>query len=819
MLTLYVSAIILNGKYRLKWDPEYTGKFDAWIEKVCPSVHSIIAREFDTLPDLAELTDAFSKYNLDINNLTTRQFDDLKQALETLKEDEHADKETAKKNTAQMKIRDSVAFISACKALVAKLSSQNPEKVMETLATVEVPVIDNTGIPDPEQLYHELSTGVLTIEEAQLKIKAWYSSLHAKRVMTFLHDIRLFKLPEATEFKEPMDYEEKWLPFASLYEDIAEFLKGEDTVLYDGDPNIVPSDVFEELTTEFAPPVGAEDTDENDAVGTLPPPDVLPNIEEEGARELALAVYPLVKRIVGVSGLPGSIEQTMEQVSQHIHRKSRLQQVKEAMGSDTEAPDEALERLVAEERYSAAIKNEWERAKRHCILLFLAEWWIQLMQAIITGSLVFDPAVQASMEYVHLWSPTDSLKYIAAIVEDIIPWENFTSDFMTLVMEQHGAVYADILEGLKTVRPETDNAEKAKVSLIETIKAFKANRSTNLLPAFIAAYMYLPSLIPQKGINRRQVAWLQGCCLADVTHGYEVDGDWKKSQAALYSMKIQIGKERWLKPRRKLRVMSPVPVSTAKETKAMEKKTQRPTDKQNLLDADDEEVIPVVNGTWLTNEVASLLRKDASTVLNAAKDMINKHFSTEQAKYLNTAVFSSDLSFEQVIMVMMYIMTALNANKQIKEKDEILVTLKQMKVYMNQHACMYDVSVSMHSVLYVLALALCEGVARNNTMKTLYYGTVSKWVNTNAIMTPEKVADFINKKREEQKMLSLVKLDNMDDDDRVNMTEMKKLNLIKLVTRDELNAVAEDDPLGGEDYDDEGVREFYPAGADEDRED
>lgn len=814
MLTLYVSAAILNDKHKATWNPEQSKDLSEWLHTLSPSIDTIIKDGFEVLPDVYELTDKLAQFNHNFYNLTMAQFGELNTALETLKTDDEPSEAKVHKSHPQ-KIKDYVSFVATCEALVSKLGSYNPEKILEVLAGVEIPVLEKSDVPDPEKLFQELSTGVITIEEVQQRIKSWYASLQAKRVMTFVSDTRLFKLPEADAFKGASAYNETWKPFISLYRDIAEYLKGEDTTMYDGDPNIVPSDVYEELANEL---VNAEDDlDEDDAIGTLPEPAVIPTIQEEGAREVLLAMQPTIERIVKVSGIPCNVEKMMVSVSQHIIRKTRVQQIGESM----EAPSDVLERMVAEGKYSPVIRKEWEFAKRDAVLMFMTEWWLDTMELVAQGTLQFDVATNAAMEYVHLWSstgfPFDAkaaagvLKYLAAIVEDIMPWESFTTDVMELVKTKYSDTYEAIKNRLSEVRPETNKADLAKVSLIETIKAFKANKATNILPAYIAAFMYLPSLIPQKGINRRQVAWLQGCCLVGLNDTYETDGDWKKAQAALYSMKQQLGKDRWLKPRKKLRVISPKP-----DTEEPKKKPQPVKGELKIDDNENEDVVIVVNNVWLQAETAALLRKDATTVTNAAKDMISKAYSSEQAKVINNLI-DAELSFEQVATVLTYVITAINNNKQVKERDALLQTMKEMKAFMMQYGDMHDTSGYMHIVRYVLAMALVEGTQRNASLKPMNYSSVSKWITANTVMTPDKITEYINKKREEQKVLSLVKLDNMDDDDRVNMTEMKKLNLIKLVTRDELirNGIPEEgDPL-----EEEGIREFYPLGNDQDPDD
>lgn len=790
-LTLPVKAAILNGKYLLKWQPGDNSNIHEWIKTSrLPDINSDITE----LPTLQELQD---KYFITLDDMTPEDFNALQDHLTTLDYtiEEASKSKTSKKSRGTSHV---MTFIAVCKALAAKLSSYKVESVQDSLSAVMVPVNDNIQLPDLEQLYNDLTTGSITLDDARQSIRQWYTSVSAKRAQTFMNDTTLLSVPSPDAFRESKKYTETWGPFVSLHHDITDFQKGEDTTMYDGNPGVTQTDVYEELQNEEYI-VDNDDTEEKEGDVYHAPSATFDGLGmSEGAQEVLEEILPLFTRLVNASGLPCDVITLLKNVATNINRTSRKEQLLAAH------PDlQDTTRFFTDNTNSTMIQliqQEWAAAKDEALYTVISQWWVDIQRRALEGTLEFNVATNGSAEHAHLWasrgfpfhpkSASGVINYISAVLEAVggPPSEDSLSHCMSILP----ASILEELHGIEYERAETDKAEQARVSLIETIKAYKDKKAVNILPSFVTAFLYLPSLLPQKGLNRRQISWMQGCCLVPLDATYDADIDWKKALAALYSMKTSLAKDRMLKPRGRLVVYGP------KEDTASKPESHSTSVNYIIDDLTEDDIVG--EAEWFPK---TLNLRDKSSTLSAARTLISTTYSKTHANVIIQAVIESQVSLQHTKTLLIKLLQG------AEEQSEIVTSMKQ---YIASYDKCYNSARYSHIFSYTLAAALCHGNKNNDKRKRNYYSCVSKWSKTNAVMTNTEITAFINTMREKQKDISLKKLDMMEDADRVIQTELKQLGLIKLVTREELV----DNDMNDDDYEEEGIMEFMPPNRDAD---
>ena len=168
----------------------------------------------------------------------------------------------------------------------------------------------------------------------------------------------------------------------------------------------------------------------------------------------------------------------------------------------------------------------------------------------------------------------------------------------------------------------------------------------------------------------------------------------------------------------------------------------------------------------------------------------------------------------------------MNGLIKLNTQSENIDTLIEIKRTLLKFSEAQDVSLFTHKGMYLLTKVL---LLANEKTRKAYYEYIYKWIDTNKVMTLSEIADFITYIRETQKDLSLQKLDIMDDDDRENISETKRLKLSKLITQEELlKALNEEQPVQeevieeptlekiDEANEDDAIKEFFPHSNDED---
>jgi len=715
---------------------------------------------FDLMLDTYKDTDV---YKLLLQNLTVEEQEKIVErrqhlSVNTPQNHAHAHTHTKPKWSWNIGISNKVTFDTVFNTLVQNVNLLDPQLQQKLLEILSNTQLDNSiTTPNLERIVHELSSNTITIDEIAQQIQAWLKYCNLTKIKEFSKNLEKLKVDPNPQ-KERSYFPD--IIFSSsvdnLYTDIQEVIKGENTEYYDGDSTALYSEAFNTVAIDSEAQTQGEELD-NDALGDSVAFDneAIGNegLDSEAIDSEALGeaidsealgediafidIDPEINyefnRIVNLSGLP---------CNESIIKQAFL----------------SKKQIVNENVYFA---------------LAIAVWWVNL-QTIAFDGLLDISNLQLSQEYKYLFSlqgypltsqsHTGILPYILSFVGspefdktvDNVLETYFTTEMRTLKDRQNSKV------------------NQIQSNLIEAIQAIKAKKRVNLIGTYISSYIYLPSLLPQKAIPKKQLAWLQGCCLVPLNNNYESDVDWKKSLAALYSIKQQLYKDKFHKGRGVMYV-------PLKQVENTEKEQGSVTKIPFTVESPDSE--PTFTSTLQ-------IPVDPE---NVAKELVNKAYSRTNASNIIKLFdkFNKDNTSRILNIV------SLQLKKPFKELKEFVDSVND-----NNN----------DTFKYIVALAITKDL--NEIQKNRCASLLEDWRKVNTVMTVDEITQYINNMREKQKNISLEKLNNMEDIDRENVTELKKLGIINLVSKEELRDTSEE--ASDEQMDLEGEMEFMPGSTDAD---
>lgn len=676
-------------------------------------------------------------------------------------------------------------------------------------------------------------------DEVINKVKTFLIQKNANKAMEFMDNYKKLKKPDDID-----SIIEKYKLIGQKYIDYTEYLNininsdlkniilGTNTKNYDGAPNKDADEIYAE-DAEYVIPMDETDIE-------LDISDVLTSIESniefnisdfdeyaEGVKDILIKIIPFFLKISYISGLPFNKKAISERISKTIIFESRKMQILKELPDISDIIINSVCQNTFEESlvYIHEITNvdiltklqdifpsiyqSWDKECKKAIIEGMTLWWLDLLESSLRGVLKFS-IFDGYLQYAPLWSkfgpplqPKSSsgiLIYLVNVSLIILETElkiDNDKEFRKIIEYCANEKYKDKLTELdylwKKIKDDEiveDNVEKAKMSLIETIKQLQQKkRPKNYIPSFVNAFLYLPMLIPQKHIKNAN--WAQGCCLAELNESYESDADWRtfSSLAGLNAIKkdLSLSKNKFIKQRSNYYYYS-------KPTNITDKVSFEKIDCiQTTTKIEDEEAVAEklkslseLTFTWLPK----IIKNDSKKMKDITTNIIKNIFTVKNSNIILN-IFDNITSINHSLSILILIITTLQKNSDNDFIKDILIYCKEMKTYMNMLS-QDDINQSK----YIIAKALCfpgnynpvsskiilpSGIAENlyPDIKKEHLKNIIEWDKSRKIMNDEEIKEYLNTMREKQKDIILDNLNAIEDNaEKQLLSEMKNFGLI-----------------------------------------
>lgn len=638
--------------------------------------------------------------------------------------------------------------------------------------------------------------------------------------------------------------------FIHQYTDVAELKEGNDTSAYDGAPSIAPQVVFEESANEeFVPSTSAESNIAPDMEAlelfdtntTASETIVIMNMQElenldlePGQREVILDAWKKVHDVHVASGLPINISNVLQWCKQYITRSSRSQQILTKVPGISETiayrilhPDinivaERIQDLHSKEWRESlqqsykSIHDEWIASTKHATLLIMTKWWIDLCEQSVQGTLRFTP-LQGMVQHIHTWSSygppmqpdakSGILSYMTEVAESVAGMDaRTTRDDMKLIAAQRLETEIEKLktkwEALQASGQTMNKSDRARLLLENTIKAIKSGQSgVDILHGYLPGLLYLPQLLPAKRVAKKAASWIQGCCAAPLDESFKADSDWRTQLSALYKIKRFLAKERWsVQARTVLNGFTKESTETnpanANNTCGKPSKTaplQDSVSASQLFEMD----LSKDAWQWIPRSHMDMLTKYPNEVEGWAKKVIDAMYPGEKTK--SAIVFKVITQITSVSSLLSFL-NRIGKNLREKVQDDRLA--EDLSVIKTSLRDIPSGKVSTTMIQYVSTIFLAKpadidhgnlSLPTDMTRQTITsiwnknYQLCTEWNTVGSMMNATEVQAFITKVREQQKEISLQRLDILSIEDRQTLLDAKNLGLLRIVQFNEIH--------------------------------
>jgi len=368
-----------------------------------------------------------------------------------------------------------------------------------------------------------------------------------------------------------------------------------------------------------------------------------------------------------------------------------------------------------------------------------------------------------------------------------------------------------------------DNATQAKEALIDVTKRLLAKEKVNFMSTYVKAYYYLPTFIPKKDLIafKKQPVWAQGCCLSSLDKNYTADNDWKQHIKPLWNMKNKLAEDRWLTNKRDDLTLFTSKIKQQKTKTNSKPNLKLPTEyfkaesinnmyvKQQCLielPSSNVKISFDANDIWIQKTHYDIVDKNARDgAFQLASQCIKLAYrsSAKSDKILKVLADLIQLSDINHILLRLFqninnkLETFKNTSNEYKILESTMSILHIMKDIITTFtkASGNEYIECVYKSRYILARAIClPGIIENNKLTkpdnvtaSFYenilqenYNIVIRWTTSNTMLTQEEIQTYITKMREEQKKITLNKLDTLNVDDIQLMKDMKRIGLMKV---------------------------------------
>lgn len=723
------------------------------------------------------------------------------------------------------------------------------------------PLPPQIPLPSPAEIAKDLQSGSVTMETIAEQLIHWYMRWFLDNLSRFMdrYTQTHIEMDQVDRYVRRLQNVggsimlTSTFDFINRYSDVAEVKEGNDTSMYDGTPSLVPETVFEENANEeyIQNIVNDEEEDTSHLYVVDNESFALPLDElalSPGQKESIMHAWNHICIIQQASGLPLDAQSVLRWCKQYIQRPSRVQQIMAKVQGISEMVasrivndrlEVALERiqdLHSKEWRDALLASykeiqfEWLASWNETLRLIMTRWWIELCWQSVQGTLHFTP-LQGMVRYIHMWgaygppmqpdAKSGILHYLVEVAQFIVSGldaRSFKEEMKNLAVERMAKDLEDLQvawEKLQASGHIMNQSERARLLLENTIKALK-NKQTgvDVLGGFLPGMIYLPQLLPHKRISKKAASWIQGCCAAPLDETFQADNDWRTQLSALYKIKRFLAKERWSVQARS--VLNGFSKDTDKAHMPQESRPcSQPVTTEELEDARSASDIFGINlqdecWQWIPRSHMDMLTKQPNMVEGWAKGLIEKMYPSEKNK--SAAVFRA---LSQITSMSSLISFLNRIGKNVQETSnnaEMAELLSRMKM------CLRNVpsgKVSYALILYVSTITLGlpatieQGqwsIPPHTTRQELsaiwnkHYHTCTEWNQIGVMMNANEVQSFITKVREQQKEISLQRLDVLSIEDRQILLDAKNLGLLRIVEFSEIHVDAALDLEGEQDF-------------------
>ena len=730
------------------------------------------------------------------------------------------------------------------------------------------PLPSSIPLMDPYDIAKGIKDGSDDLENASVQLKQWYHRWNIDIASRFSEKLRgtvpdglqaaldayAKRLKDAHETTASLNISSTFLPSYSEMQDIK---IGNDSLMYDGNAYSSLGMVFEDIGEDMMQDsFHIDDIDEDADEMTEPSTELLmqqtpiwDDSWSEGAKEVMAVVYTRINKISQASGLPCNLDAYVLVAKESVVRQSRIQSLasflpdvslhvlekllstdlKNTMSKIQDISNESL-RNVLELQYPR-IHREWDASVEHAMHVVMCEWILDLLSQSISGTLIFSVG-NAMIQHIGLWSPfgppleegsktvSGILPYLLAVTETLYPSMKHDNTMHAVVeysTRMRGDTILKLQERLKDLEGKhrnIDRAKQAKLSLLDAIMAVKAKQKVNIVPPYIQALLYLPAVIPAKRNASKAQRWVQGCCATTLNESFEADLDWKESWRDLYIIKQGLARKRWSQePRRVLRAHPGPLVLESMKNDAYSRNTvpdsveETPYDLVKLLEEQ----------SWIPSSHLQMLTKRPTETNDWSRIVISQCFARAKA----SSIMQASKVMENTTMLLTFISRVAGIdNSYIASMQPIIKAvrrlLRMVKVGRDSaHVLTYcfTVACAMPSTILQSNINDPEGMTTQElgALREHIYQICSEYIKNGLAMSQAEVQRFITKKREQQKQISLSKMDVLSTQDRQILQDAKKLKLVRLVEADELKDTDND-----ADLEVEGENEFAMQSSDMD---
>jgi hypothetical protein len=555
---------------------------------------------------------------------------------------------------------------------------------------------------------------------------------------------------------------------------------------------------------------------------------------EPGQKEVFAATWKQVHTVHIASGLPMDARKILQWCAQYVHRPSRVQQVlakvpgiSEAVANRIIHDDISVVSGRIQDLYSKQwresllqsykeIHDEWVSAQNDTLLLILTRWWIELCTQSLQGTLQFTP-LHGMISHIHLWShygppmqpdaKSGILHYLMEVAETTIGLNaRSAKDVMKVIANEKMTNDVETLhiawENLQASEQRLSQSDRARLLLENTIKALKSGQAgVDVLNGFLPGMLYLPQLLPAKRISKKAASWIQGCCAAPLDETFKADNDWRTQLSALYKIKRFLSKDRWsVQPRAALNDFAKQnPISTVTTVANDNVCGSSPVNNTSLRTLHDTPSTSELFGIhmqdecwqWIPRSHIEMLSKQPNLVEGWAKTIIEKMYPSEKNKSgMIFRVVQQITSISSLLSFMNRIGKNIHEKVQDTHHAEMLSHMKtclrkipsgKVSSSMIIYAC--TVILSMPASIYQDTFTFPANITRQDVSMiwNKNYQVCVEWNQVGAMMNATEVQAFITKVREQQKEISLQRLDILSIEDRQILLDAKNLGLTRIV--------------------------------------
>lgn len=569
---------------------------------------------------------------------------------------------------------------------------------------------------------------------------------------------------------------------------------------------------------------------------------------EPGQKEIFNDSWRKIHVIQVASGLPMNVINILRWCKQYVNRPSRLEQVMRTVPGISEAIANRIihdDLMVVSERIQSLyskewreqlqqsykqIHEEWMQASKHTILLILTRWWIELCDQSLRGTLHFTP-LQGLIQHIHTWgsygppmqpeAKSGIQYYLTNVAETVIGLDARAArdDMRDIAAERMPGDLQDIEQRWKELQASDrllNRSDRARMLLENTIKALKSGQGgVDILAGYLPGILYLPQLLPANRVSKKAASWIQGCCAAPLDETFKADNDWRTQLSALYKIKRFLSKERWsVQARAELNgfhkpVAHPAVAHPAADASCAHPSIPSPS----LHDSISASELFGMNlqdecWQWIPRSQLDMLMKHPNTVEGWAKTLIDQMHAGEKTK--STVVYKA---ISQITSVSSLISFLNRIGKNIQEKmysSTITSNPIHADMLSKMKSCLRKipsgkVSSTMITYACVVAIGMPATIDNNNLslpteitrdivshIWNKNYQTCNEWSKFGFMMNSAEVQAFITRVREQQKELSLQRLDILSIEDRQTLLDAKNLGLMRIVQFSEIDAGDQD---------------------------